>query len=564
MSSKPLNYKIYATGFIILLFSFFYFQILKGDEYLKRAKNNYVRLIPITSIRGVIFDSNSRVLAYDKPFFNLAVVPYHIRDNRDELFVSLAEYLSIDPKIIYRNYKKNLLNYFSPVNIVVDIPKNKALALTEKFSDILINPEPRRFYPYPYSMSHILGYVKEASTFYDKLKKYGYRPLERVGFNGIEQYYDSYLRGQDGGDLIEVNAHGNSVGFLGRRSPRKGKDIYLTIDAQAQEIAYDALENRKGSIILIESVSGRVKAMVSSPAYDSNKMISGKGISKFLNDNENTPMLDRSIKGLYPIGSTFKPIEALAGLEERTIRTNTSFLCEGAFNLGAARFRCTHVHGRQDIYQAIAHSCNIYFYNLALLMGPEILSGWAEKFALSSFTGIDLPGEKKGVVPSPAWKQKRYHDNWYSGDTLNLSIGQGYFVSTPLEILVATNVFASGGYIVRPYLLDRVDTESYGVKSQKKIAVTEENLKIVVEAMRQAVSLDTGTARILNSLDLKIAGKTGTAQANGKSHGWFVGFFPYDNPKYSFCVFLEHGGSSYEALKIAKIFLMKLKDEGLL
>lgn len=560
--------KIYFGGFIVLILALSYYQIVKGDYYFKRAKNNYVRLIPLRAIRGSILDRNGKLIADDKASFNISVIPYQIKRKKDSLFREIAKFLNLDVKSLYRNYNKNLRSLFIPVDILIGSDKITALALKEKFADaILINTQPQRYYSYPYQFAHILGYVKKATARYEELKKYGYQPLERIGFSGIEQQYDAYLKGEDGGDSIEVDAKGKMVGFLGKQIPKKGKSIQLTIDSRIQNAAYQSLEGEKGAIILMNSDNGEIIALCSAPSFDLNHFVKGKNIAKLLN-NKDSPMLNRAMQASYPIGSVFKPILALAALEtgksrlgKQKITSATTFFCNGELRLGLAKFRCWATHGRQNLHQALIHSCNIYFYNLGLLLGPNIMSKWAKKITLDSLTNIDLPYEKKGFIPTVKWKRKKLKIGWFPGDTFNLSIGQGFMTSTPLEVIIAINVFANNGYLVVPHILRKVAGLNSELATRTYLGASEMNIKKIKKGLRGAISEPGGTASMLRALNLQISGKTGTAQTGGESHGWFVGYFPYRNKKYTICVFLENVGSSYVALKVTYNFLEKITKD---
>ncbi|MCK5494030.1 MAG: penicillin-binding protein 2, partial [Candidatus Omnitrophica bacterium] len=504
--SLGLLQKLYLLGFIILIGVLFNYQIVKGNYYSKRAKNNYVRVIPLRSMRGTIFDRNNIALAYDKAVFNISVIPYQIRNKKEELFNQLSEFLNYDLKLINKNYKKNTLSLFSPVNIIINIDKLSALRLKERFKDIiLITTQPQRYYPYPYQSAHILGYVKEATSFYDKLKKYGYNPLERVGFFGVEQYYDAYLRGNDGGNLIEVDAKGRIVGFLGERIPLKGKNVHLTIDNRIQQIAKDSMGDKKGAIIFMDSDSGELLALFSYPSFDSNAFITGKNTGKFLTD-KNCPLINRAIQSTYPIGSIFKPIISISALEEKKITPSTTFNCTGKLTLGSTKFGCWSVHHDENLYEALAHSCNVYFYKVGLILGQKTISKWSKKFKLDSLTGIDLPYEKKGLSPNANWKQKKLKKSWYTGDTVNLSIGQGYMLATPLEATVAINAIGNNGYFVIPSILKGVEQVDSSLSSKTYSGISEKNIKIVKQGMRMTVSTKNGTAKMLKPLNLNIAG----------------------------------------------------------
>jgi len=554
--------RLYITAFLILCISLLYYQIVKGNYYLARAKNNYVRVIPERSIRGKIFDRNGVTLAYDRPSFNIAVIPYQIKNNKEALLGELAKFCSLKIKSLDRNYNRKFQNFFTPVDVIADIDKKEAFRIEEKFAnEVLIDPQPQRYYAFPYETAHLLGYVKDAGSFYERLKKYGYSPNERIGISGIEQYYDDYLRGTDGGDLIEVNSSGKIVGFLGKLNSARGKDIYLTIDSKMQQAAYESISGKKGALILMDSKNGEIFALVSYPSFDPNSFVKGKDeIGNFLND-KNNPMQNRAIQSTFPIGSTFKPIAAIAGLEENKLKPSTTFICRGKLNIGKAEFECENVHNEEDMHDALVHSCNVYFYNVGITLGRQIMADYAEKLGLNSISGIDLPYEKKGTIPVSSIKLK---NRWYLGDTLNLSIGQGYTECSPIEIILATNVFANEGYLVKPHLIKKIDNMEITEPKSTKVNVSLQNISIIKKALRGVVESDEGTARMLEPLNLSIAGKTGTAQTNGRPHGWFVGFFPEEAPKYTMCVFLENGGSSYEALKVAYSFLEKLKEQQLL
>ncbi|MDD4183258.1 MAG: penicillin-binding protein 2 [Candidatus Omnitrophica bacterium] len=567
MSSNKDNFiiflkRIYITAFLILCASLLYYQIIQGNYYLTRAKNNYVRVIPERSIRGKIFDRNGVTLAYDRPSFNIAVIPYQIKSNKEEIIDELAKFCSLKPKSLNRNYSRKFQNFFTPVDIISDISKKEAFRIEEKFVDsVLIDPQPQRYYVFPYETAHLLGYVKDAASFYERLKKYGYSPNERIGISGIEQYYDDYLRGTDGGDLIEVNSSGKIVGFLGKLNADRGKDIYVTIDSKMQQAAYQAISGKKGALIFMDSKNGEILALVSYPSFDPNSFVKGKDeVSNFLND-KNKPMQNRAIQSTFPLGSTFKPIVAAAGLQENKLKPSTTFICNGKLNIGKAEFECENVHNEENLYEAIAHSCNVYFYNVGILLGRQIMASYAEKFGLNSLSGIDLPYEKRGTIPVSSMKIK---SRWYLGDTLNLSIGQGYTECSPIEIMLAINVFSNGGYLVKPHLIKKIENAEIDEPKSNKVDISSQNIIIVKTALAEVVGSEEGTSRMLKPLNLSIAGKTGTAQTSGRPHGWFAGFFPEEAPKYTICVFLENGGSSYEALKVTYSFLEKLKEQQLL
>ena len=556
--------KVTFLGFIIILGSLFYYQIIRGDYYLERSKANYIRVIPRDAIRGSIMDTNKKIIACDVPAFGIAVVPYQIRKHKHTVFSRVSALLNIPEEKIEDNYKKNIKSPFSPVEIATHINKSAALHIKDELGDkIIIKSTPYRFYPFSYEMSHILGYVKDAAAFYSKLKTYGYTPYERAGFLGVEQYYDSYLKGKEGGKLIEVDSGGRVVGFLGESIPQRGKDITLTIDSRIQAIAYKALSGYIGVIILMNPYNGEIIVLCSRPSYNVNSIVRGIGIDRALSDSRK-PFINRATQAAYPFGSVFKPILAAAALQEKAITKDTTFNCKGFLLLGNYKFSCWDAHGIQNVTEAIAHSCNVFFYNVGLRLGIEKISVWARKFGLGNRTGIDLPYEKKGIVPDAGWKKKHTKRPWFSGDTLNTSIGQGYLRGTPIQAVVAISAFANGGYIVRPHMLKRIGQKDTVFINRDYLNISSYNLDVVREGLHDVVYSASGTAHLLDSLGLDIAGKTGTAQNAGLPHGWFVGFFPYKSPKYSMCVFLENAGSSHKALEVAYKFLAQLQEDGLI
>jgi len=557
--------RLIISGFMVLISALFYTQIIKGSFYLEKARNNYIKIVPLYARRGSIYDRNHVLLAADRPTFNIAVIPYQIRNEKDELFSELSLFFQIKEETLHRKYRKNFLNVFSPVDIMIDLKKEDALKIKNRFKDrVVIRALPRRSYPFAREFSHVLGYVKEEQMSYKDIKEYGYSPFERVGKSGLEIFYDSYLKGEDGADLVEVDSRGRIVGYLGTKDTVKGRDLFLTLDSRMQQAAYQAMGDWRGAFICLDPDSGEVLTFVSKPSFDLNAFVSGKGVGTYFID-KNKPLLNRGIQSRYPPGSVFKTLLALAGLEEKIAVPSTTYTCTGGVKIGGGVFRCLHNHGSLNMYQAIARSCNVYFYNLGLKLKADRIAKWCRRFHLDKISGIDLPYEKAGLVPDRAWKKKKYKAGWYGGDTANFSIGQGYLEITPLRAALLMAAYANGGSLLHPYLAGFVEEDKIPHLGSVPVNVSETNLKVIRRGMRQVVSDEQGTARILEQLHLGLAGKTGTAQnGRGKNHGWFSGFFPYDRPEYAFCVFLENAGSSYQAVKVLNDFLSILKQDKVL
>ncbi|MCM8773174.1 MAG: penicillin-binding protein 2 [Candidatus Omnitrophica bacterium] len=552
-------------GLIILVISLFYYQVIKGDMYLNRAQANYIRVVSKEAIRGTILDRNYETLAYDRGAFNIAVIPYQIKDNKEELFSKISRLAKVKKETLTINYNRNFRSPFYPVDILIDIDKEKALALKEELGEeVIIEEIPQRHYPFGKELAHILGYVKRGVNVSNNSDVYGYIPYQRVGLAGIEKYYNNYLAGRDGGELLEVDALGKIAGFLGANHPKKGKDIVLTIDLRLQRIAYQLLsEYKRGVIIVMDPRDGQIHVFCSQPSYEPNQIMRGVDFDSILKAEDNI-LLNRGIQARYPLGSVFKPILSIAGLEEKKITSNTTFICEGRYRLGNLSFECRSAHGKQNLIEALAHSCNVYFYNVGAILDIDKIAKWAKKFGLNTLTGIDLPYEKSGIVPDQHWKITNIKSPWFKGDTLNVSIGQGYLEATPLEVLVAISAFANGGYLVKPHLVKEIEGENISLSPSKFLDLSLSHINEVKKGLEAVVSWSNGTAHLLDTLKLSIAGKTGTAQTIGKSHGWFVGFFPSSSPKYSICVFLENVGSSSEAVKVAYDFLKEAKNKGII
>jgi len=341
--------KAKLVGFGIIVLGLIYYQIVKGDFYLEKARNNYVKVVPYPAIRGSILDRQGATLAFDEPSFSIAVMPEQVR-RQPEIFNEIAQATAVSTSLLEENYRKGFQKSFSPVDILTDVDKQLAMTAKEKLDDkIHIRVLARRIYPYPHAFAHVLGYVKKALFFYDDLKQYGYEPLERAGFLGVEQYYDTYLKGESGGDLLEVNARGQLVGYAGKKAATRGSDIYLTVDARMQLHAYNTLKRYRGGVIIVmDAQKGDILVLVSYPSYDLNKFIKGQEIAKIINA-KSRPMINRASEGLYPMGSVIKPFLGAGALQDGVITTKTSFECKGAFSLGRSRFRCLHTHGPQNI-----------------------------------------------------------------------------------------------------------------------------------------------------------------------------------------------------------------------
>jgi len=554
--------KLTIAVLLVLVIVLGYYQIVKGDYFFKKSRLNYLRIIPQKSLRGIIYDRHHQALVKNTLSFQACLFPH--TPQRQKVLSALSRVLQVEKKILEDNFHKNIIAPFIPVPVYTFSSVDKAIRLEEKnIEGLIIKVVPQREVVSPFALAQVVGYVQSMPKALSYLRKYGFKTYQDFGISGLEAYYDDYLRGKEGGVQVEVNSRGEVRGVLGKVKPQKGKDLFTSLDLRMQDLAYRLLEEKRqrGVILLMDPYSGEIMVMVSYPSFNANR-ISDAAYFRRLLRNSGYPFLNRSLQGEYPPGSVFKPVVALAALEKKKVSLATKFFCDGTFNFKGTKYRCWSVHGWQSLLGALAVSCDIYFYNLGLRVGVEPIVYYARMLGLGALSGVDLPQERRGLLPSPAWKRHKRHQSWYKGDTINLSIGQGYLLVTPLQIARLMSVFANGGYLVRPHLVRKIESVSLGVKKEK-LHLNPAGLRWVRKGMRFVVSRENGTAHILEDLGLEIAGKTGTAQTSaGPSHGWFGGFFPYHNPKYVIVVFLENGKSSHNACILAKEFLKEAKDKG--
>lgn len=560
---------IIVVFFLIALLGLVYTQVFKGLFYYRKSQNNCIRIVPQQAKRGLVLDRNAAVLADNRMSFNLAIIPQELKDKEQE-FLSISRILDKDKASLEKEFRKNQSLPFVPAIVAKNIDKKQAIILEQKksgFPGVIVEQDAQRFYPFHGAAAHAIGYVGEIDkTRITKLKDYGYKVKDIIGYSGLEEFYDAILRGQEGGAQIEVDNRGIPVRVIADRLAQRGRDITLTLDLRIQKIASDLLEGKRGAIIVMDPNNGEILAMVSSPTFDPNIFVSqnsGEDINGLLN-NKNSPLLNRAVAGLYSPGSVFKAVVAVAALESKKIDIYSSFFCNGKMNLGGRDFNCWSKHNDQNLEQAIMHSCNVFFYHLGLLLGADLLNKYAVEFGLGSLTGIDLPVESKGLVPSRSQKSIFKKEAWFPGDSLNFSIGQGDLLLTPLQAVKLMAIIANNGIIIKPHLLKAIEGKDIELpKKYRKVNIKAETLARVKSYLLGVVKSETGTAHLLAMDNLSIAGKTGTVQTAGfgRQHAWFVGFAPFEKPKIVFCVFLEHGGYSSESCVIAKEMLQEMLKE---
>jgi penicillin-binding protein 2 len=553
-----------------------YMQIIHGEYYHRQSTNNRIRVVAIDGARGKIVDRNGIILADNRVAFHVGIIPQEIGDKK-ALFDYLGGVLNRDPEFLERQFERKKLAPFAPVILAQDISRELAVRIEEEkfiYPGLIVQQGYERFYPFNEAGAHVLGYVGRINEEeIEDDQQYGYTPLSFVGKTGVEKRYDGFLQGAAGGRQIEVDSRGTQVRLLGLKDPVAGNDVTLTIDQRVQNAAQDLLKGYRGGVIVMDLSNGDLISMVSSPSYDPNAFSDknkNENLTLYFNDAL-TPLLNRNVSGLYPPGSVFKIPVALAAIQLHKIISSTTFDCPGFLMVGKRKFGCSHVHGLQDLKAALAHSCNVYFFHVGQLVTAPIIGAFAKAFGFGRPTGVDLPFEARGKIVTGASMGR----SWFTGDVLNLSIGQGYTLATPLQLTVMMGAVANDGVMTRPRVVRKVGEKDLPVMDFSKrplIRLREETWAEIQEGLKAVVEDPQGTGHDLKEVPgLDIYGKTGTAQSvHGKpDHSWFVGYTKPSNdcggrvcPERSiaFCVFLEYGGSSENSVKIARDLLLKLQS----
>lgn len=556
--------KILSSLFFLLLLGLLILQVFQGKSYRLQSQGNIIRLIPMPAPRGEISDRNGVLLADTHLTLDLALIPQETK-NLNALVEKLSRILGVDRERMFQVYAKGLSAPFTPVPVVKDISKEMAISLEERrdLPGTVVMNTPHRRYLYGIETAHLLGRLGEIDPWeLERLRPYGYKMKDLLGQGGIEESFDNYLRGEDGGVQLKVNNKGFKVETLGSRRPVKGKDLTLTLDIRLQGFITSLLQGRPSAVCVMNPQTGEILALASSPSFDPNG-----DISPLLHSQER-PFLNRVTQGLYPPGSTFKVAIAATALETRKIGEQTSFFCPGSLTLGKDQFDCWREggHGEQRLIGALQHSCNVFFYHAGLLTGPDLIAEYARFFGFGEKSSLELPHEAKGFVPNSLWKRLAKRERWYDGETVNFAIGQGYLTVTPLQVLRMASAIATDGKLVDPYLVKRIGVLETKAGKTRHLPLSKKTLAAIQEGMFLVVNSDEGTGRYAAVPGLEIAGKTGTAQVHGKApHAWFVGYSPSRDPRASLVVFMEHGGKGgLVASQIAASIFQKMKELELL
>jgi len=544
--------------------------MIKGEEFKERAVENCIRALVEDAPRGRIYDRQEELLVTNRPAVVVSIIPAEV-DDLEELSERLSRIIGISPEEILQIVKNSRENPFKPVKILDDCKTNKIVeieARKDELKGVVLEVKPRRDYLYNDFAAHSLGYVGEIDK--EELQRFGnpkFQGGDIIGKAGLEKYYDDILRGEKGGKEVEVDASGQEIATLLYQKPVPGEDLVLTIDRDLQLCGENLLFGKKGSIVVSDPNSGEILALVNRPSFNPNLFANGISSSDWqrLSSDVDYPLTNRSVQGVYSPGSVFKVVTAIAALEEGVTDRKRKVYCSGSFELAGQIFVCWKAdgHGSLSMVDAIAHSCNVYFYTMGKDLGIERFNKYMQKFGLGEKTGIDLPAEAIGIIPSAQWKEREVKEIWFPGDTINLSIGQGYLLLTPLQMHNVITAITGEGEIYKLHLVKKIiSADGETVKEIKpeiyrKLNFSPDTFKIVKEGLRETILEGTGWRA--NIKGLAVAGKTGTAQnPQGETHAWFIGFAPYENPEVCITVFIENGGGGGEAAApIARAMLEK-------
>lgn len=534
----------------ILATRLWYLQVYKYDHFKQRSEENRLRIIPISPNRGLIFDRNGKVLVDNRTSYSVLIYPVKITPELEKKVELLSKKLEIKAKDVIQKLKYAGPNSPYPIDIKHDIDQDTISYLLENrliLPALTIEHTISRVHPEKSLASHILGYTGEIT--YDELKdlkEKDYKVGNNIGKTGIERSFEDTLRGVEGGHFIEVDSIGRKMRTLKTELPTQGNNLHLTIDKDLQRRVEELLEGKKAAAVVMDVNTGEILAMASKPDFDPNifySRISSKQWGEI--QKLDNPFLNRAISSYTP-GSIFKIVTTAAALQMNLSTEYRQFYSKGYFNIGKYRFGDWNPNGFGwvNLDKAMAYSIDTVYYELSLEMGINEMKRYANMFSVGVKTGVDLPGETKGIMPDHAWKMKYWKMPWFPGDSVNSSIGQGFIHMSPLQAAVMTAATANGGKVLKPRVLKSINSKAATDKIQvlRRIKVSKHNLDVVKKGMRSAVTY--GTASALKRLPIEIAAKTGSAEdpPNKKTHGWVVSYAPYVNPKYTVVVFWQNGG----------------------
>jgi penicillin-binding protein 2 len=546
--------------FLFLLFFFWKTQILDHKKYWRQSEANRIREIILPPQRGLIKDRNGIILATNVASFQVSVIRENCQDI-DESYQKISQLLGLEVSVLRERIEKyDYLPMFQPIVIMDNLDVDgiaPVKARQSEFPELLVQSEPKREYPYGTMAAHVIGYMQEISKEEIRQSNHKRRPGDLVGKTGIEKEYEDLLVGEEGRVLEIADSLGRRMGEISRQDSARGQDINLTMDFLLQSKAEELLKGREGSVVALDPRTGEIFALASFPTFDPNKFINRFSPEEWLDllQDPEFPLENRAIRGLYAPGSVFKLAIALGALDSRVVNEWKSFYCTGSIQIYGHPRACWFKggHGSINLTSGIKNSCNVYFYQVGKLMGIEDIAKYARTLGLGALTEIDLPGEKEGLIPDPEWKRRVRNEPWYPGETISVAIGQGPIQVTPLQIATYTAMFANRGKRVRPYLFK--DKDNSAPTSESQTDILQPIFEKVIAGMWKSVN-EGGTGRASQVEGFDVCGKTGSTQVVStataeklgqdtkivKTHSWYTGFAPRDNPEIVVTILVEYGG----------------------
>ncbi|ACM21820.1 peptidoglycan transpeptidase [Geotalea daltonii FRC-32] len=557
-----------ATMFFLLLTRLWYLQIIESDNLLDQSENNRLRFVPVAAPRGAILDRNGKVLVSNTPSFSVALIPQDVKD-KEVLLDNLSRYLGLNRDELVQKWDKGRgrAKYY-PIIVASGISRDQLEFLEENrmrlFAGVDIQMKPIRAYANGILAAHLLGYLGEINEQEMAKERFSeYNLGDYIGKSGIERNWEADLHGADGGREVEVDARGRFLRTVTETSPTIGNSLVLTIDTDVQKAAEEAFGDKAGAAVAIDVNSGEILAFASNPGFDPalfSGRLSPEQWKSYVEDKRH-PLENKALKGQYPPGSTFKIVTAIAGLEEGLIDEHTAVNCSGSYKFGNSTFKCWEKkgHGRVDLKKALRQSCDVYFYQLGERLGVDKIAQYARKLGLGQTMGVGLDNEKSGVIPTSDWKFKKYGKKWYRGETLSVAIGQGYVLTTPIQLASMIATVANEGAIYRPHLVKRIIDpdgkvlKEFAPETIGTAVIKPSTYKLVKEGLAAVVNEPHGTGGAARLYEVKVAGKTGTSQVvklrdsrgdvpyQFRDHALFVAFAPFEKPEVAVGVVIEHG-----------------------
>jgi penicillin-binding protein 2 len=578
-----------VAAFLVLLGRLYYLQVIEGPELVRQSQSNWFRVQGIPPMRGLIFDRNGVLLVDNRPAFDVSILSRESK-NPEEVVQKLAEFIDVDPEpLLTRLLQARGLPSFKPILLETDVSRDDVAIIEAHNLDlpgILVTVQPKRHYVEGSRASHLLGYLGEIGR--EELSGGAFpdnRAGDFIGRFGVEKAFEHYFHGLRGWQQVEVNAFGRVTRVLKTKEAVPGNNIYLSVDIELQRLAESLLADKVGTVVAMDPSTGHVLAMAGSPGFDPNAFVEGMTYQSWdeLVSNKFRPMENKAIQGQYPPGSTYKIVAAIAGLEEKVISGQTRLFCPGEYRYGDRTFRCwkRRGHGWMNLEQAIAQSCDVYFYQVGEKLGVDRLAKYAKACGLGAPTGVELDKEAEGLVPTSDWKLTRVGVPWQGGETLSVVIGQGFNLATPMQMLGLISAVANGGERYKPLVVSRVESpDGLFVKEQEpvslgKLPVSGYGLHLIKRGLYDAVNKPGGTAWLSRIPGVGMSGKTGTAQVVGmpeddekvsdediilrhRDHAWFIAYAPAKNSQIAVAVLVEHGGhGSSGAAPLAKKIVEK-------